>query len=109
MADHLPTWLVLLTVIVGAAGAAGIGGVITTYLKDRRVAATDERSVTIVEVEKAIPGLGEIIQQLRTQNTAQAVEIDRLHRENGRLSREVSNLKNRVGELERDLGIGGIG
>lgn len=102
--EALPPWLVLLGAIIGGGGIAAIGGVVTTYVKDRRTATQGDRSVAIEEVDKAIPGLGDIILQLRTQNKDQAEQIDRLQRRNQELAGDVYVLEKRVVDLERELG-----
>lgn len=96
--------MVLLLVAVGGGGIATIGGVVTGYIKDRRVSLQQDRSVAIDEVDRAIPGLGEIIKQLRAQIAAQSQEIERLNRRNQQLVGEAYNLERRVEELERELG-----
>lgn len=82
--------------LFGLAGAGGLGGVVTTWIKDRRDAEVGERSVAIVELEKAVPGLGEVIAQLRAQTVSQAGRIDEQ-------DREIDRLRRRVTTLEHDL------
>lgn len=94
MAGGLPVWLVILLAVIGGGGLAGIGGVVATIYRDKRVAGQGDRTVSITEVEKAIPGLGEIITQLRT-------ELTRVNARNTDLVSEVFRLEQRVAELER--------
>lgn len=103
MSENVPAWLILLVAIIGGGGLAAIGGVVVTYLKNRTDAVVDERSVTIAEIEKAMPGLGDIITQLRAQNAWQQAEMDRLKDRNHQLVGEVANLERRVADLEAEL------
>jgi len=103
VSENVPAWLILLVAIIGGGGLAAIGGVVVTYLKNRTDAVVDERSVTIAEIEKAMPGLGDIITQLRAQNAWQQAEMDRLKDRNHQLVGEVANLERRVADLEAEL------
>lgn len=94
----LPPALVIAIAIAALLGAGGIGGVVTTWHKDKVDAETGERSVAIVELEKAVPGLGEVISQLRAQNKAQA---DQLAEQGFELARR----RARVNALEAELAI----
>lgn len=94
----LPPWLVIILAIGAIVGAGGIGGVITQWRKDKAEAETGERSVAIVELEKAVPGLGEVITQLRAQNKAQADQI-------AEQGFELARLRTRVNALEIELAI----
>lgn len=56
-------------IVVGFAGIGGLAGlaamvaVVVTWLKNRQEAKIDVKSVAITEIEKAVPGLGDIIRE----------------------------------------------
>lgn len=96
----LPPWLIIVLAIGAIVGAGGIGGVITQWRKDKAEAETGERSVAIVELEKAVPGLGEVITQLRAQNKAQADQLAEQGFELARLRASVTDLQRELSTLK---------
>ena len=117
MSDNLPAWLVFLIALFGGGSIAAMGSVVVAWLRNRQIAETEERSIALTEVEKAIPGLSQVIAQLREQNMAQAGEIAQLREQNQSQAHDLSrisdrnqmlvgqvfNLENRVTELEHEL------
>lgn len=73
----------------GIGGLTGLAAIITvyvTYRRDRQTAKVEDKSVAITELEKAVPGLGDIIEQW------QAV----VHQ----LQSDLTDCRQRVAELE---------
>lgn len=81
--------------IGGLAGLAAIATVYVTWRKDRQQAAVDVKSVAITEIEKAVPGLGDIIKewqaivhQLQSDLTATRADLDDCRHEVSELRKE---------------------
>lgn len=116
-----PLWVVILVAVVGGGGTTAISQFVLGAWKDRREAALaeqaggrEERSIALTEIDRAIPGLGEIIAQQRQQLRDQEGRIVRLEAEKERLIEQhveqarvqderIAELQDRVGELEHEL------
>lgn len=58
--------VLLLSALGGLSGVAAIISVFVTHRANTRKAATEDKSVAITELEKAVPGMGAIIQEWQT-------------------------------------------
>lgn len=91
----LPTAALIFAAFGGFSGVAAILTVYFNHKAANKKAEVEEKSVAIEEIEKVIPGMGEIIQQW------QGI-VDQLRVENARLSSEAATLRQRIAELEHE-------
>ena len=80
--------VLVFSAIGGFTGIAALGGVIVNAYLGKRKAFVDDKSVAITELEKAVPGLGEIIDQwqtvvhqLQTDLTACRARVEQLEKQ----------------------------
>jgi hypothetical protein len=78
--------VLLFAALGGFTGLAALVTVYVNYKRDKQTAKTEDKSVAITELEKAVPGLGDIIEQW------QAV----VHQ----LQSDLTDCRKRVAELE---------
>jgi hypothetical protein len=80
--------------IGGLTGLAALVAVYLNYRRDKHAAKVEDKSVAITELEKAVPGLGDIIEQW------QAV-VHQLQDDKDALRHDLDDCRKRLLELER--------
>lgn len=66
--------VLLFSALGGLSGLAALATVYVNYRNNQRRAVVDDKSVAITELEKAVPGLGDIIEQW--QAVVQQLQLD---------------------------------
>lgn len=105
----------------GLSGLAALCMVWVNYRSNQRKAQVDDKSVAIIELEKAVPGLGEIIKewqnvvhQLQADLAAEKTKTEETQRQLVEARHQLAialqaleDCRKRLGELERERGIQG--
>lgn len=103
----------------GLSGLAALATVFVNYRANSRKAVVDDKSVAIIELEKAVPGLSEIIKewqavvhQLQADLAAEKVKSAELQRQLneaktqlGLAIQALDECRDRITELERGTGV----
>ena len=107
-ADGGTNLVLLFSALGGLSGLAALAMVWVNWRANQRKADTDDKSVAIVELEKAVPGLGEIIKewqavvhQLQADLAAEKAKNEEMHRQLAQAQLELEECRRRIIELER--------
>ena len=92
----LSTVVIILAAIGGGSGLAAIGGQFVQYRTNTGKQIVDERSVAVDEIEKVIPGMGEIIQEWRAMALQHQIENENLRAEIVALRGEIDRLRSQL-------------
>ena len=92
----LTTIIFVLAAVGGGTGLAAMGGQIVQYRSEKAKHVVDERSVAVDEIEKVIPGMGEIIKEWRAM-------VGQLQIENENLRHEIAALRGEIDRLRSQL------
>lgn len=85
---------------IGSIIVAAITGVVNWYTSKRKF-NTEDKDVAIQAIEAAIPGLGDIISQMRSQIKWLSEENEKCLRVSAAQAIEITSLKYRLAEVER--------
>jgi chromosome segregation ATPase len=101
----------------GLSGLAALAMVWVNYRSNARKAEVDDKSVAIIELEKAVPGLGEIIKEWQSvvhqlqadlaaekvKTAEQQIKLEAAEQQLAIALRNLEECKARIAELERGI------
>lgn len=87
--------ILLFSALGGLSGLAAVLTVFVTHRANSRRARVDDKSVAITELEKAVPGMGDIIKEWQRI-------VTHLQEENTTLRADNSQLKSRLDDLDHE-------
>lgn len=94
------TFVQVLSVLGGLSGLAAVIGAIASWRYNSRKTKQEDKSVAITELEKALPGLGTIVEHWEQFG-------EKMREENTALQTENAALRVRIAELEARLSVNG--
>lgn len=95
--------VLLFSALGGLSGLAALASVFVNYRSGQRKAKQDDKSVAIIELEKAVPGMGEIIEYWQGIVHQLQADLEANRRENASLREELTQTRIELAETRREL------